>query len=137
MLDRHEDWLEKQSRWMSRRFRVEAQEAYQVLALALCQGMNRRHAKFRAIRTLVRESASIAYQGPTLEAETEGGQVSDLERLALEVLQGVELELVQLHAIHGLSLRSAAIRLSMNRETARRLYHAAISTLRDKLGETQ
>lgn len=137
MLDRHQDWLEKQSRWMSRRFRVEAQEAYQILALRLCQGMNRRHAKFHAIRELCKEFSSMAYQGPSLEAETEGGQVSDLERLALEVLQGFELELVQLHAIHGLSLRAAAIRLGMNRETARRLYHAAIYTLRERLGETQ
>lgn len=136
MLERHEEWMGRQASWMARRFRVEPQEAYQLLALAILQGMNRRHARLRTIRTLARELDRVTHQGAQIERVTTEA-ASDLLSLDREILDQVEWQLLDLHLIQEISLRDAAKQIGTNRETARAIYHAALAKVRDHIQETQ
>lgn len=135
MLERHDEWMSRQASWMARRFRVEHQEAYQLLALAILQGMNRKYARLRAIRTLARELVRVTHQGPQIERVTTES-TSDLLHLAREILGQAEWQLLDLHLIQEISLRDAAKQIGTNRETARAIYHAALAKIRRYLQET-
>lgn len=136
MLEGHEEWMSRQASWMARRFRTDHQEAFQLLALALCQGMNRKHARLRTIRTLLRESGRVAYQGSQTERVTTESP-SDLLHLAMEILDQLEWQLLELHLLQEISLRDAAKQIGTNRETARAIYHTALAKIRDHIQETQ
>jgi len=135
MLERHEEWMSRQASWMARRFRVEPQEAYQLLALAILQGMNRKHARLRAMRTLARELSRVTHQGPQIDRVTTE-TTSDLVSLAREILDQVEWQLLDLHLIQEISLRDAAKKVGTNRETARAIYHAALAKVKEHIQET-
>ena len=134
-MERHGEWMSRQASWMARRFRTEYQEAYQLLSLAICHGMNRKHARLRTIRTLLRESGRVAHQGSQIERSITA-EPSDLLTMAREILDQVEWQLIELHLIQELSLRDAARKIGIGRETARASYHAALVKLKTKL-ETQ
>ncbi len=134
-MERHGEWMSRQASWMARRFRTEYQEAYQLLALAICQGMNRKHARLRTIRTLLKEFGRVAHQGSQIERSITA-EPSDLLTMAREILGQVEWQLIELHLIQELSLRDAAKQIGIGREAARGLYHSALAKLRDYM-ETQ
>lgn len=77
----------------------------------------------------------VAHQGSQIERSITA-EPSDLLTMAREILDQVEWQLIELHLIQELSLRDAARKIGIGRETARASYHAALVKLKTKL-ETQ